>query len=74
MMAARRRVWWASHFRLDSGDGCADRTGGTMTHAALTPLLGRAFDPFLFAPIDEDGRGRCSASSPRWRGSMSIRG
>ncbi len=25
-----------------------------MTHAALTPLLGREFDSFLFAPIDDD--------------------
>jgi hypothetical protein len=25
-----------------------------MTHAAMTPLLGRAFDPFLFASIDEE--------------------
>jgi hypothetical protein len=27
-----------------------------MTHAALTPLLGREFDSFLFAPIDDDGK------------------
>lgn len=25
-----------------------------MTHAALTPLLSREFDSFLFAPIDDD--------------------
>ena len=25
-----------------------------MTHAAMTPLLGRAFDPFLFASIDQE--------------------
>jgi hypothetical protein len=25
-----------------------------MTHAAMTPLLGRSFDPFLFASIDEE--------------------
>ncbi len=25
-----------------------------MTHAAMTPLLGRAFDPFLFASVDEE--------------------
>src|SRR5208337_2391413 len=28
-----------------------------MTHAALTPLLGREFDGFLFAPIDDDRNG-----------------
>ncbi len=28
-----------------------------MTHAALTPLLGREFDNFLFAPIDDDQNG-----------------
>ena len=28
-----------------------------MTHAALTPLLGRAFDPFLFASIDDETDG-----------------
>ena len=28
-----------------------------MTHAALTPLLGREFDNFLFAPIGEDRNG-----------------
>jgi hypothetical protein len=28
-----------------------------MTHAALTPLLGRAFDPFLFASLDDETDG-----------------
>ena len=28
-----------------------------MTHAALTPLLGREFDDFLFAPIGDDQNG-----------------
>jgi hypothetical protein len=28
-----------------------------MTHAALTPLLGREFDNFLFASIDDDRNG-----------------
>ncbi len=28
-----------------------------MTHAALTPLLGREFDDFLFASIDDDRNG-----------------
>jgi hypothetical protein len=28
-----------------------------MTHAALTPLLGREFDNFLFAPIGDDQKG-----------------
>ncbi|MGO9740546.1 MAG: hypothetical protein ACLPN5_03340 [Roseiarcus sp.] len=28
-----------------------------MTHTALTPLLGREFDDFLFAPIGEDRNG-----------------
>jgi hypothetical protein len=28
-----------------------------MTHSALTPLLGREFDDFLFAPIGEDRNG-----------------
>jgi hypothetical protein len=28
-----------------------------MTHAALTPLLGREFDNFLFAPIGDDQNG-----------------
>jgi hypothetical protein len=28
-----------------------------MIHKALTPLLGREFDDFLFAPIDEDRNG-----------------
>ena len=29
-----------------------------MTHAALTPLLGREFDNFLFAPIGDDKMAR----------------
>jgi hypothetical protein len=28
-----------------------------MTHAALTSLLGREFDDFLFAPVGEDRNG-----------------
>ena len=28
-----------------------------MTHAALTPLLGREFDNFLFAPLGDDQNG-----------------
>ncbi len=28
-----------------------------MTHTAMTPLLGPEFDTFLFAPVDEEGKG-----------------
>src|SRR5208337_1693816 len=35
----------------------AKHLADNMTHAALTPLLGREFDNFLFAPIDDDQNG-----------------
>ena len=42
----------------ERGDGLAPtRLAENMTHAALTPLLGRAFDPFLFATIGDDQGG-----------------
>jgi len=34
-----------------------ERLAYDMTHAALTPLLGREFDNFLFAPLGDDQNG-----------------
>ena len=45
-----------------------------MTHAALSPLIGPEFDPFLGAAIGEDRNGTDSASCPRLPGSTWIPG
>jgi len=36
---------------------CAENLADDMTHAAITPLLGREFDPFLFAAIGDERDG-----------------
>lgn len=41
-------------FALESPAFAPGDLAHDMTHAAMTPLLGRSFDPFLFASIDEE--------------------
>jgi hypothetical protein len=45
----RRLPWWRSRASRNLADD--------MTHAALTPLLGREFDNFLFASVGDDLNG-----------------